>query len=179
MEVRNINGTELAVSVVGLGCNNFGMLADEQTSLEVINAAFDAGIDFFDTVDVYGGRGRSAEILGKAMAGRNRSELIIATKFGNPMSDDGAMKGASRDYIVAAVEASLSRLRTDYIDLYQQLFPIVRRRSKKRCGRWMTWFRLARSGQSATPISTPGSWRMQTGRQELWGPPICDRAMLL
>ena len=123
MEFRNIAGTDLNVSVVGLGCNNFGMRADEEKSLAVMDAAFDAGINFFDTADVYGGRGRSEEIIGKAIAGKDRSELVIATKFGNPMSDDGMLKGASRDYIIKAVEASLARLGTDYIDLYQQHLP--------------------------------------------------------
>ncbi|MGA1103328.1 MAG: aldo/keto reductase [Pseudomonadales bacterium] len=123
MEYRNIRGTDLNVSLVGIGCNNFGMRADETKSFEVIYAALDAGINFFDTADIYGGRGRSEEILGKAITGRDRSTMIIATKFANPMSDDGTMKGASRDYIVRAVEASLTRLNTDYIDLYQQHVP--------------------------------------------------------
>lgn len=123
MEYNTITGSDLNVSVVGLGCNNFGMRCDERQSLAVIRSALDAGINFFDTADVYGGRGKSEELLGEAIAGIDRSEIVIATKFANPMSDDDSMRGASRDYIMQAVEASLTRLGTDYIDLYQQHIP--------------------------------------------------------
>jgi len=123
MKYNNIAGSDLDVSVVGIGCNNFGMRCDEAQSLDVIRAALDRGINFFDTADVYGGRGKSEEIIGKAIAGMDRSSIVIATKFAGPMSDDGVMRGASRSYIVQAVEASLGRLGTDYIDLYQQHMP--------------------------------------------------------
>ncbi len=123
MQYNTIPGSELSVSAVGLGCNNFGMRCDEKQSLEVMKAAFDVGINFFDTADVYGGRGKSEEMVGKAISGMDRSKIVIATKFANPMSDDGDMRGASKNYIIKAVEASLKRLGTDYIDLYQQHVP--------------------------------------------------------
>ena len=123
MEYKTIAGTDLKVSVVGIGCNNFGMRCDQSASEAVIHAAFDEGINFFDTADVYGGRGKSEEILGDAIAGQDRSKILIATKFANAMSDDDSARGASAKYIVKAVEASLKRLKTDYIDLYQQHIP--------------------------------------------------------
>jgi aryl-alcohol dehydrogenase-like predicted oxidoreductase len=121
MEYKNVG--DLKVSIVGIGCNNFGMRSDQSASIEVVNAALDAGVNFFDTADVYGGRGKSEEILGKAIKGRDRSEVVIATKFANAMSDDKSMRGASRGYITRAVEDSLQRLGTDYIDLFQQHVP--------------------------------------------------------
>ena len=107
----------LEVSVVGLGCNNFGgRIGDEQT-FAVIDAAVDAGVTFFDTADIYGGQGRSEELIGRALQGR-RGQVVLATKWGKPMGD-GAERRGSREYILGAVEASLRRLRTDVIDLYQ------------------------------------------------------------
>ena len=107
----------LEVSVVGLGCNNFGgRIGDEQT-FAVIEAAVDAGITFFDTADIYGGHGRSEELIGRALQGR-REQVVLATKWGKPMGD-GAEPRGSREYILGAVEASLRRLQTDVIDLYQ------------------------------------------------------------
>lgn len=123
MHFNEIRGTNLRVSAVGLGCNNFGITCDEKASHEVILAAQEARINFFDTADVYGERGRSEEIPRRAVKVSGRHSVIIATKFANPMSDDSNCRGASRDYIVRAVEASLNRLGTDYIDLYQQHVP--------------------------------------------------------
>jgi aryl-alcohol dehydrogenase-like predicted oxidoreductase len=105
------------VSVVGLGCNNFGGRIDEEASSAVIDAALDAGITFFDTADIYGNRGGSESIIGRALAGR-RNQVVLATKFGKEMGDGAAARG-SRDYILRALEASLDRLQTDVIDLYQ------------------------------------------------------------
>ena len=105
----------LDVSVVGLGCNNFGRRLDESASAKVVNAALDVGINFFDTADTYG-RTKSEEILGRAI-GTRRDDVIIATKFG--MAIDDKRKGAHPDYVKRAAEDSLKRLRTDYIDLYQ------------------------------------------------------------
>lgn len=107
---------QLQVSVVGLGCNNFGGRIDYDATVAVIDAALDAGINFFDTADVYGGNGKSEEFMGRALQGR-RDRVLIATKFGNKM--DGAGEGAHPDYIRVAVENSLRRLQTDVIDLYQ------------------------------------------------------------
>ena len=120
METRKIGS--LDVSIVGLGCNNFGMRIDEAQTKAVVDAAIDAGINFFDTADVYGGRGKSEEFLGKALGDR-RDDVLIATKFGSPMSDDGASQGGSPRWIKQAVEDSLRRLGTDRIDLYQHHFP--------------------------------------------------------
>jgi aryl-alcohol dehydrogenase-like predicted oxidoreductase len=117
MESRKIGS--LSVSVVGLGCNNFGVRVDEEGTQEVIDAALDVGINFFDTADMYAG-GKSEELLGRFLAGR-RKEVIIATKFGNDMPGQG--RGARPAYVRKAIEASLKRLNTDYIDLYQQHVP--------------------------------------------------------
>jgi aryl-alcohol dehydrogenase-like predicted oxidoreductase len=107
----------LEVTVVGLGCNNFGGRIDEAATFAVIDAAIDAGVTFFDTSDTYGNHGGSEELIGRALQGR-RDEVVLATKWGKPMGD-GAERRGSRDYILAAVEASLRRLQTDVIDLYQ------------------------------------------------------------
>ena len=121
MEYRNLGNTGLKVSAVGLGGNNFGMWADEQTSITVINHALDMGVSFIDTADSYG-KGNSEECVGKAVKGK-RTGVIIATKFATPMSDSPNERGGSRYYIMKAVDASLRRLQTDYIDLYQMHFP--------------------------------------------------------
>src|SRR2546428_5631472 len=119
METRAIGS--LDVSLVGLGCNNFGMRCDEERSGAVVHAALDSGITFFDTADVYGGT-RSEEFLGRALAGR-RDGVVIATKFGAPLGGDPGHSGASARWITEAVEGSLRRLATDHIDLYQQHVP--------------------------------------------------------
>ena len=118
METRNIG--KLDVSVVGLGCNNFGGRIDEAATKRVVGAALDAGITLFDTADIYGGT-RSEEFLGRALGSR-RDEAVVATKFGGPIDED-RKGGASAAYIARAVEDSLRRLGTDRIDLYQLHFP--------------------------------------------------------
>ena len=120
MEKRKLGSLE--VSVVGLGCNNFGMRIDADATKAVVDACLDEGITFFDTADVYGGRGKSEEFLGKAL-GTRRDEVVIGTKFGSPMSDDGQSQGGSPRWVKQAVEDSLRRLGTDRIDLYQHHFP--------------------------------------------------------
>jgi aryl-alcohol dehydrogenase-like predicted oxidoreductase len=117
VEKRNIGS--LSVTVVGIGCNNFGSRIDENRTEEVLNAALEAGVNFFDTADMYG-NGKSEELLGRYL-GRRRSDVIIATKFGNEMEGQGG--GARPEYIRKAFDASLRRLKTDYIDLYQQHVP--------------------------------------------------------
>jgi aryl-alcohol dehydrogenase-like predicted oxidoreductase len=117
MEKRKLGNSGLDVSVVGLGCNNIGMIPKE-ASERVVHRALDAGITLFDTADVYGNRGGSETQLGQILGSR-RSEVVLATKFGLQMDEDGAKSGASRHYISQAVEASLKRLNTDWIDLYQ------------------------------------------------------------
>lgn len=119
MEMRKVGSLE--VSLVGLGCNNFGMRIDEERSAAVVHAAVDAGINFFDTADVYG-RTRSEQYLGRALGSR-REDAIIATKFVAPIDDDPSHAGASARWVAEAVEGSLRRLGTDRIDLYQQHGP--------------------------------------------------------
>jgi len=106
---------ELAVSVAGLGCNNFGMRIDEDASKAVVDAAIDAGVTHFDTADLYGGT-LSEEFLGRAL-GRRREDVVVATKFGMLTPPDG-LTGGHPDWVAQAVEASLRRLGTDRIDLY-------------------------------------------------------------
>jgi aryl-alcohol dehydrogenase-like predicted oxidoreductase len=118
VETRSIGA--LKVSLVGLGCNNFGMRRDEEQSTAVVHAALDAGITLFDTADSYGGT-KSEEFLGRALAG-HRDEVVIATKFASPLGEPGH-GGASARWIAQAVEDSLRRLGTDHIDLYQQHVP--------------------------------------------------------
>lgn len=122
MEYRNLGRSGLQVSVVGLGCNNFGRRADLETTRAVVHKALDLGINLLDTADVYGGAGLSEEFLGQALEGRRR-EVVLATKFANPMGEGPMNRGGSRRYIMAAAEASLRRLKTDYIDLYQMHAP--------------------------------------------------------
>ena len=118
MEYRNLGRSGLRVSLAGLGCNNFGMRIDAEQTKAVVHRALDEGITFFDTADIYGGRGASEEMLGKAL-GNRRNEIVLASKFGMVMGEGPYGSGASRRYIMAACEASLRRLGTDYIDLYQ------------------------------------------------------------
>lgn len=113
MDKRRIGSLE--VSVVGLGCNNFGGRIDEEQTAEVVSAALDAGITFFDTADVYGSM-LSEVFLGRAL-GKQRDEVVVATKFGMPADSD--RRGAKPDYVRRAIEDSLRRLGTDHVDLYQ------------------------------------------------------------
>ena len=118
MDYKNLGRSGLQVSVVGLGCNNFGMRCDYDQSEKVVHAAIDAGITLFDTADVYGGQGKSEEFLGRILKGK-RDSVVVATKWGMKMGEGPHKSGGSRKYIMAAVEDSLRRLQTDYIDLYQ------------------------------------------------------------
>jgi aryl-alcohol dehydrogenase-like predicted oxidoreductase len=117
METRKLGTSGIEVSVVGLGCNNFGALPVE-ASRRVVDRALELGVTLLDTADVYGGRGGSETQLGEILGARRKS-IVLATKFGMSMDDAGAKSGASRAYIAEAVEASLARLKTDWIDLYQ------------------------------------------------------------
>jgi aryl-alcohol dehydrogenase-like predicted oxidoreductase len=122
MDYRTLGTSGLLVSAVGLGCNNFGIRCDLEQTRAVVNKALDLGITLFDTADSYGKRGGSETLLGQILGSR-RKEVVLATKFGTAMDDEGTRKGASRRYIVMAVEASLRRLQTDWIDLYQLHHP--------------------------------------------------------
>ena len=121
MKHRKIGKSELEVSTVGLGCNNFGFVAamDVEASRKVIDKAIDVGVNFFDTSDSYG---TSEDILGEVL-GERRKKIVLATKFGSKTNALGEKSGASRGYILAEVEESLHRLRTDWIDLYQIHYP--------------------------------------------------------
>jgi len=113
MQTRKVGS--LQVSAVGLGCNNFGWRIDAEASAKVIDAAIESGVTFFDTADRYG-KGQSEDFLGRAL-GKRRDQIILATKFGMEM--EKGQQGASPKYVLEAVDASLRRLRTDRIDLYQ------------------------------------------------------------
>jgi aryl-alcohol dehydrogenase-like predicted oxidoreductase len=117
MEYRRVGSSGLKVSVVSVGCGYFGVRLDDEQCRAIVDRAFDEGISLFDTSDFYA-KGGSEEMLGKALSGR-RHEAVVATKFGLPMGRGPYPLGASRRYIMSAVEASLRRLDTDYIDLYQ------------------------------------------------------------
>ena len=118
MEIRNLGRSGLRVSVVGLGCNNFGGRIDLEATRTVIHKALDLGITLFDTADVYGEAGGSETAMGQVLGDR-RKQIVLASKFAMPMNKAETLKGASRGYIMSAVEASLRRLKTDWIDLYQ------------------------------------------------------------
>ena len=119
MEYRRLGDSGLKVSEIGLGCNNFGMRIDQAGTDAVVNAAIEHGITLFDTADVYGGQGKSEEMLGNVLTGGKRDQIVLATKFAMPMGKGPDLQGGSRRYVMNAVEASLKRLKTDHIDLYQ------------------------------------------------------------
>jgi aryl-alcohol dehydrogenase-like predicted oxidoreductase len=123
MEFRRLGNSGLRVSTIGLGCNNFGGRLRQEETRAVLHKAFDLGITLFDTSDTYGavggGKTGDSELQMGQVIGSMRKDIVLATKFANPMTPDGTKQGASRRYIMTAVEDSLRRLRTDYIDLYQ------------------------------------------------------------
>ncbi len=121
MRTRRLGAEGPEVSVVGLGGNNFGVRVDLDGTRAVVDAALDAGVTLFDTADIYGDRGGSESFLGEALEGR-RDRVVLATKFGGDMGDGTEARG-SRDYIRKAIDGSLQRLRTDYVDLYQYHTP--------------------------------------------------------
>ena len=108
----------MQVSIVGLGCNNFGMKIDLEATRRVVDKAIDLGITLFDTADIYGNRGSSETFLGKVLGERCKA-IMLATKLSTQMDKTGVLNGGSRRYIMAAAEDSLRRLKTDWIDLYQ------------------------------------------------------------
>jgi aryl-alcohol dehydrogenase-like predicted oxidoreductase len=124
LEYRNLGKSGLQVSVVGLGCNNFGGRVDAQRTVEVVNKCIDMGITLFDTADAYG-RGKSEEFMAPALKAHRRN-IVVATKAGVPMGEGPYFSGASRKYLMDALDDSLRRLETDYIDLYQMHVPDAR-----------------------------------------------------
>ncbi len=123
MEYRRLGKSGLKVSEIGLGTNTFGGRADEKTSIAIIEQALESGVNFIDTADIYT-RGQSEEIVGKAVKGK-RLQFVIATKFGYPTSVSPRERGGSRNFVMRAIDSSLRRLNTDYIDLYYIHFPDV------------------------------------------------------
>jgi aryl-alcohol dehydrogenase-like predicted oxidoreductase len=121
MQKRQLGQSNIEVSIVGLGCNNFGGRTDFAATRAVVQRALDLGVTLFDTADVYGNRGKSEEFLGELLGAR-RKNIVLATKFGLAMNKPRS-GGASRRYVMQAIEASLKRLRTDWIDLYQVHYP--------------------------------------------------------
>ena len=121
MRTRRLGAEGPEVSVVGLGCNNFGMRVDLEGTRAVVDAALESGVTLFDTADIYGDKGGSESFLGDVLEGR-RDRIVLATKFGGDMGDGTQARG-SREYIHKAIDASLARLRTDYVDLYQYHTP--------------------------------------------------------
>ena len=125
MKMKPLGESGIEVSAVGLGCMNFGMMCDQATTNDIVAASLNAGVNFFDVADIYGGpHGLAEQLLGNALGGR-RSDIILATKFGAKKVGGGgaAEDGGTREYIMSAVESSLELLGTDYIDLYQHHFP--------------------------------------------------------
>jgi aryl-alcohol dehydrogenase-like predicted oxidoreductase len=118
MRTRPLGDSRLRATTVGLGCNNFGTRVDSAGTRAVVDAALEVDVSFLDTADVYGNRGGSETFLGAALRGR-RDQVVLATKFGHAMTDDAPAARGARPYVRAAVEASLRRLQTDWIDLYQ------------------------------------------------------------
>ena len=116
MEQRELGGSGIHVSVVGLGCNNFGWRIDAAATRRVVDAALDAGVNFLDTANIYGNKGGSETSLGEILEGR-RDRVVLATKFGMDMGDGVTARGA-RDYVHRWIDESLARLRTDHVDLY-------------------------------------------------------------
>lgn len=117
MEYRQVGASDVHVSLIGLGTNNFNLRLDAVQSARVVRAALDVGVTYFDTADIYGKRGGAERFLGEAL-GKDRQRVVLGTKFGIDMDKEGLKRGASRRYIVQAVEASLQRLGTDWIDIY-------------------------------------------------------------
>jgi aryl-alcohol dehydrogenase-like predicted oxidoreductase len=122
MQKRHIGGSGLRVSTVGLGCNNFGWSIDQAASNKVVARALDLGVDLFDTADRYGTTGGESEIvLGKAL-GERRKDIVLLTKFGVDLVD-ARLRNSSRSYVINALEGSLRRLKTDWIDIYMIHWP--------------------------------------------------------
>ena len=178
MEERALGDGGPRLSVLGLGCNNFGMRIDADASAAVVHAALDAGITHFDTAEMYGG-GDSERFLGAALGSR-RSEVVIATKFSPRPKDDPYRPGVLADRIRDAVESSLRRLGTDYIDLYYQHYPDAEapvEESLETLGELVEAGKVRHLGSSnvdaaqitrAAEVATDKAWPRFTGTQIEW-----------
>lgn len=122
MEIGHIGQSGLRVSAIGLGCNNFGGRIDLEATRRVVHKALDLDVTLDDTADTYGNRGGSESNLGEIL-GPTRKHIVLATKFGMPMDDAGEKVSGARHYTTRAVEDSLRRLRTDWVDPYQMNQP--------------------------------------------------------
>ena len=118
MQQRKLGNSDLVVSLLGVGGNNFATRLDLDATRKVVDKAIDLGVTLFDTADIYGNFGGSEDYIGQVL-GPRRKQVILATKFGMAMNKEGTLKGASPAYIRSSIEGSLRRLRTDWIDLYQ------------------------------------------------------------
>src|SRR3954464_8710464 len=165
MDYRSLGRTGVQVSPLCLGTMMFGAWGntDPDDPIRIIHRALDAGVNFVDTADVYGA-GESEEIVGKALKGR-RDDVILATKFFNPMGEVPNRRGASRRWIVRAVEDSLRRLQTDWIDLYQLHGPdpATELPPPRRCRRSPTSYSRSRSATSGTRPSPPAKSSKPSG----------------
>jgi len=125
MKFKKLGNSDLEVSVVGLGCMMFGSMVDQDTTTACVNAALDAGINFFDTADIYGASPKASEEFLANALGDRRKDVLVTTKFGAQATGKGgsAEGGGTRDYIMEKIETSLKQLNTDYLDLYQYHFP--------------------------------------------------------
>ena len=175
MRTRRLGKDGPEVSVVGLGCNNFGMRVDLGGTRVVVDAALDAGVTLLDTADTYGNDGGSESFLGEVLQGR-RDRVVLATKFGGRMEGRG---GGSRGHIVKAVEASLRRLRTGWIDLYQYHVPDGVTPIEETLGALNELVdeaeRIAREGGTARFVSAQNQYSLLRREAEKELQPTCER----
>ena len=155
MDYRRLGRSGLEVSVVGVGCNQFGGPCDRKQTRAIVHAAMDVGITLFDTSNSYGEAGRSEKFLGAALKGC-RDDAVVATKFASAMGDGPMQRGGSRRHVMQAVEDSLRRLRTDYIDLYQMHRPDPNTPSRRRFPRSISSSARARCATSGIRTSPDG-----------------------
>jgi len=178
MRYRPLGPSGLQVSVVGLGCNNFGRRRVVNGTRAVVDAAIDAGITLFDTAGIYGGAGASETLLGEVLGAR-RDKIVLAAKFGHGKTDMGYGPAAGakggRAYIKRAVTESLRRLRTDYLDLHQIHTPDPVTPIDETITALDELVTEARSGTPATPISPDGSSRTPSTCSANWAAPGSSR----
>lgn len=169
MKHNRLGRTGIVVSDICMGTMTFGSQADEKTSHEILDRSYDAGIDFFDTAEMYPVPpeakwvGQTEEIVGRWLKTRNRDSIILATKVAGPSHlwikapIRGGKTSLDRHHIMRAVDESLRKLQTDYIDLYQTHWPDPASPLMKPCVRWTNWWRLAKSGRSVAVTRRPGA----------------------
>ena len=178
MRYQPLGGSGLLVSVVGLGCNNFGGRIDAAATRAVVDAAIDAGVTLFDTADIYGNAGGSETLLGETL-GRRRDQVVLATKFGHQDHDMGypAARGQGRPGVrPPRVEQSMRRLRTDHIDLYQLHTPDPVTPMEETLAALTSWSWRARSATWGTRTSPAGRSRTRrTSRRRAAGRRSCRR----